>query len=171
MKRIVCMLFVALTLCTDSWAQNELAEDSIEITFNILTPKENSLTSEQRTEIKSVLEAVLARTESSGAVGETPFVIIPDIKNVSTDMTEGSKEAFLLIKGELVLIAKNRYDGISCQESSIPLKELVEVEKADDPKLLLIRSINPKDRRFVRFIRTTQRRIVEKYRGSALEVP
>jgi len=165
MKEVI--LFLSFVLCAaNSAAQDERAsQDSIEINFAVVIPKENSLTSTQRTEIKNKLEQVLARTQSSGAVNNTPFVIVPEVKVKNTETTSGAKVTFTLVEGDLTLIVKNKYDGTAYNEISIPLKELVEANRVDDPKLILIQKINPKDRRFVRFIRTTEARIAKQYSG------
>ncbi len=164
-------LFLSFVLCAvNSAAQDERAsQDSIEVNFAVVVPKENSLTSIQRTEIKGKLEQILARTQSSGAENNTPFVIIPEVK--ATETTAVAKETFILIEGELTLIVKNRYDGTAYNEISIPLKELVEASHVDDPKLILIQKINPKDRRFVRFIRTTEGRIAKQYSEKLIDIP
>lgn len=170
MKKVVFFLFVILW-DVNSVAQNErISQDSMEVNFAIAIPKENSLTSIQRTEIKNKLEQILARTQSSGVMNETPFVIVPEVKIKAADMTAGAKETFTVIEGEMTLIVKNRYDGTAYNEIVIPLKEMVEVSHTGDPKLILIQKINPKDRRFVRFVRTTQERIAKQYSGKVIDI-
>ncbi|MBQ7869959.1 MAG: hypothetical protein IJ355_06515 [Prevotella sp.] len=171
MRQILFFLFIVL-FCADCKAQTvEAAQDSIEITFAVVTPKECSLTSVQRKELKLMLEKVLARTQSAGVPNRTPFVIVPDVTVKTIDTTSGAKETFTLIDGELSLVVKNQYDGSVYNEITIPLKELTETGRVDDPKLVLIRKINPRDRQFVRFVRTTKDRIAGKYSGKVVDVP
>lgn len=146
-------------------------KDSMDVAFAIVIPAGNTLTSAQRKEIRLKLETVLARTKSAGEVKKTPFVIVPELRVLSTDVTAGAKETFTLVEGELTLTVKNRYNGTAYNELVMPLKEMVAGKRVADPVSVLIRKIEPKDRRFVRFINTSQKRIAEHYAGGAVEVP
>lgn len=172
MKKILLALIVITCLSTGKvQGQDASQQDSIEVGFAIAVPEDNSLTFDQRKEIKVKLEAILARTLSSSAVNKTPFVIVPELNNVTTESTAGGKQTSILIEGELTLIVKNRYDGTSYNEVIVPLKEVVEASRVNDPKIILIRSINVKDRRFVRFIKNSQNRIVEYYENKSIVIP
>lgn len=170
MKYRIAFLLLSFVMSIDCFAQ-DIKQDSIDITFAIVIPKEKSLDAEQRVEIKNKLELVLARLQCAGAIEKTPFVIVPEINIIETSVTVGAKETFVLLEGELVLVAKNRYDGTAYNEVTIPLKRMVKETSVKSPKSDLIQEINPKDKHFTRFIRNTQRRIVEHYSGSAVEVP
>lgn len=170
--RIIFFLLTLMLLPIGSFAQEEVEnKDSIEVTFAVVIPKEKSLDAGQRIEIKNKLEAVLARLQCAGAIEKTPFVIVPELDITSTSVTAGAKEAFVFIEGNLVLVAKNRYDGTAYNELTIPLKKLVNGKNVKDYKSELIQEINPKDRRFVRFIRNTQQRIVKQYSEGFMEIP
>lgn len=167
--RTAVLLFLFFIVCHNMSAQDEIAisNDSIEINFNIVIPKEKTLSSDLRLELKDKLELALARNGCSGPEG-TPFVIVPDVKVINTGITSGTKETFTLIEGECILVAKNKFDGTAFNETNIPLKELVKSGKVGNPIHVLIQSINPKDKRFIRFFRTTQKRISDYYAEKAI---
>lgn len=170
--RITFFLLALMFLSAGSSAQEaDAGNDSVEVTFTIVIPKEISLDTEQRMEIKSKLEAALAKLQCAGAAAKTPFVLIPEINVTGTNVTSGTKEAFVLIEGDLILVAKNRYDGTAYNELTLPLQKIVTGKSVNNPKSELIKEINPKDRRLIRFIRNTRQRIVGKYSGGYVEVP
>lgn len=172
MKKILLTLIAIISVITGK-AQSEDTpqQDSIEVNFAIAIPEDNSLTFEQRKEIKLKLETILARTQSAGAVKKTPFVIVPELRIISTESTAGSKRVSTLIEGELTLVVKNRYDGTSYNEVVIPLKEVVERGQFKDTMMALIKCINTNDRRFVRFIKKSQNRIAENFENKSIDIP
>ena len=152
-------------------AQSSAAGDSMEVAFSVVIPKEVSLNAAERNEMRQKLEVMLARTQTFAPEGKSPFVIVPEVKVTSKETTAGAKETFTLVEGELVLLVKNRYNGTAYNELSMELRQLVKTQEAIDAKMLLIKGINPKDKRFVRFVRTTQNRIAEYFEGNAVDVP
>ena len=171
MKKIFNLLILVF-ICQSVYSQTSSSEnDSIDICFEIVTPKECSLNASQRDEIKSKLNLLLARTGTAGAVAQTPFVIVPDIKLTDKNNSGGTLQQMTFIEGELTLIVRNRYDGISYNELTLPLKGLAETKKELDPIMRLINNINIKDRRLTRFIRLSCDRIVSYYSGRTVEVP
>ena len=145
--------------------------DSIEISFAVSVPQESGLGAEQRKAIREKLERVLARTGAAAEGGQTPFVVVPSISAVSTSSTDGLTRNRTLVEGELVLLVRNRHDGTLYNEMSVSLREVVDISNPDSPTDILIKAINPKDRRFTRFIRVSRERITERYEGKVLEIP
>lgn len=148
----------------------ETPTDTVEVTFTVGFQNDCRLDSGERAELAKKIERILARTESAGTSAGTPFVIVPDITDISTETAEGLMEPQTLIEGELTLLVKNRYDGTVYNEVTVTLRRLVPAGKVQDPAALLIAEIDPKDRKFTRFIRTSRNRIAEKYEGKVLEI-
>ena len=140
------------------------AQDSIAVDFAVLIPETSVLTQMQQDELVKKIETILARTNSSGDVEQTPFVIVPDVSVTSTKTTESGLTPMTLIEGELLLLAKNRQDGVIYNQLSVTLRETVQETAAGDPVMTLIRSIKPRESRYVRFIRVSRERIAERYK-------
>ena len=140
------------------------AQDSIAVDFAVLIPETCALTQMQQDELVKKVETILARTNSSGDVEQTPFVIVPDVSVTGTKTTESGLTPMTLIEGELLLLAKNRHDGVIYNQLSVTLRETVQETAAGDPVMTLIRSIKPRESRYVRFIRVSRERIAERYK-------
>lgn len=159
---ILCLLFSLASQAQDSIVSKK---DSVEVAFTISFSKANKLTTSQRQELKDKLTAVLARTQTSGLIN-SQFSIEPDVKLTNRQTTASTKETMTLIEGELTLVAKNRYTGKAYNEQTIHLRELVRGISIPDPEFVLIKAINVKDKRFVRFVKTSINRIVEYYQSN-----
>lgn len=158
---IIVFLFVAM-LCQAQNTEDSKDSVAVEVAFTTVFPKTSNLTTVQRRELKDKLDAVLARTQTAGSK-DTPFIIEPQLTVTGKSTTRTTLEPITLIEGELLLIVKNRYDGKAYNELTIPLRESVSGAKVADPELTLIRSINPKDKRFVGFVHKSVNRIVAYY--------
>lgn len=144
------------------WETSCCAQDSIQVDFVISIPRTCKLTSAQQHELKQKLESIVARANAFGNVTTTSYVIEPNLIVTDVKPTEGTKVPMTLVQGELVLLAKDQRNGILYNELTIPLKEIVQAASDKDGATLLIRSIKPRDARFVRFIRIAKKRIAEK---------
>lgn len=153
------------------WGRNVCAQDSISVDFSVVIPETCTLPAAQRLELKEKLESAVARSNASGDAETTPFVIVPDLIVTDVKTAESTVLPLTLIQGELVLLVKNRYDGSVYNELTVPLKETRQGGGDKDAAQALIRSINPKDARFVRFIRVSRKRIIEKYKDTELVIP
>lgn len=147
------------------------AQDSISVNFSIVIPQTSKLTASQRLELKEKLERVIARTNTSGPIDETPFVIVPNLVVTSIKQTEGALCPFILAEGELSLFVKNRYDGSIYNQLTVKLQKTFQGNQKENATLQLIRSVNSRDTRFVRFIKTSKKRILEKYANDAIVIP
>lgn len=164
-KYILGLCLAALSLATT------YAQDSISVNFAIVIPETSKLTASQRLELKEKLERIIARTNTSGPIDETPFVIVPNLVVTYIKQTEGTLCPLMLAKGELSLFVKNRYDGSIYNQLTVQLQNTFEGNQKENAALQLIRSIPWRDTRFVRFIKTSKKRILEKYANDAIVIP
>lgn len=159
MTRKVFLLFVCLF---SLMGIGGYAQDSVRVDFTIAISQESKLTYAQQQELNRKLAGIVARSNASGSEATTPYRIEADLIVTAIKATEGTLVPMTLIQGELLLLAKNRLDGTLYNQLTIPLKETTQADSDKDNALALIRSIKPRDTRFVRFIRTSQKRIAEK---------
>lgn len=150
-------LFILFVLCLPLKAQN-----STDIVFSVVISETKEMTSTQCDELKEKMEQIVARTNASGNADTSPFTIVANVKVTDVKTTEGGMQPMKLVQGELNLLVKNRNDGIVYNELSISLNKLYQEASKVDELTQLIRSIKPKDARFVRFIKTSQKRILNK---------
>lgn len=162
--------FAALLLFSSLSCIKCKAQDSIAINFTISFPENTTLTTTQRQELTTKVESIIARTNSSGG-NDSPFVIVPTLTVTGEQTTESAIVTVTLVEGELQLIVKNKHDGTIYNELTTTLQATRRQNDTTDGATLLIRAVNTRDSRFVRFIRTTKKRIAERYADCAIELP
>lgn len=147
------------------------AQDSISVDFSVVIPETVKLSQVQRAELRLKLETVIARTNLSGDSENTPFVIVPNVTIGDVKNTGGGINPIKLVQGELHVFVKNRYDGTIYHELTMPLQKTLQGGADKDEMLQLIKSIQPKDSRFVRFMKTAKKRILKRYQDKEIVLP
>lgn len=154
-----------------AFSSNAFAQETISIEFATAIPVASKLSTDQRLLLKEKIEQLLARTNTSGNIESTPFVIVPDIIIETTSVSEGTIYPVTMIQGKLVLLVKNKYDGTVFNELSINLVNTIKENVHKDAISLLIDSININEPRFVKFIKISQKRILERYKDDGIVIP
>lgn len=159
MKYIFTLLTLWLSTAI-SFAQSASSEQSTtsDVTFDVAVQKGSGFTQSQMTAIVTKLQAVLARSAVSGN-GKSSYVLIPTVTITNKDTAENSISPIIVIRGELTIIAMNRYNQTAYNELTIPLTVSQAVTTKSDDILSLINSFNIRDKRIVRFLKVTQKRI------------
>lgn len=136
------------------------AQDNIH--FVAGTPAQNGMSAKNLSALKLKVEQIIARNNAGAASATNPFIIQPELVVGETKKTEGLLRDVTLVMGELSLTARNKFDG------SVYGTAVIEVQgdatgSADEAISSLISGIKVTDPAFVRFIRTSRKRIAEFY--------
>ena len=126
------------------------------------TPAQQGLSQKTIDALKLKVEQIIARNNAGAASVYNAFVIQPELVLGVTKKTEGLLRDVTLVTGEFSLTARNKYDD------SVYGTAVIEVQgdatgSKEDAIASLISSIKVTDPAFVRFIRTTRKRIAEFY--------
>lgn len=162
MKRFLLITILCLTALI-GYGQNvgeEVGQDPVEVSFDVLVSKNTTLTANQQSLLKTKLEAAVARANFGGN-GKSPFVIVPAVSFGDAKTAENSISPITIVNGELTLIVKNRIDGKTYNELTIPLKTSQPITSKKDNVSLLIEAINIRDKRIVRFLKVSRKRIAD----------
>lgn len=108
--------------------------------------------------LKSKVQQILDRNSAGMAGIGGVFAVVPELNVVESKSTEGLVQNVSVIKGELVLDARNRHDGSSYYSVTVPLQTTVK-QAGGDQVLQLAKSIKVTDPVYVRFIRTARKNI------------
>ena len=157
MRNKIFALAVALAAATGAMAQ-DAAADGANIMFGVKMPEPTQWSEEASGLLKSKVEQILGRC-GAGAAGERDvFVVEPTVNVGETARTEGLVQNVATLSGELVLAAKNRYDGSVYYSTTVPLKV---ASKGSDSEAVtsLVRSIKPGDAAYVRFVRNARKKV------------
>lgn len=136
------------------------AQDNIH--FVAGTPTQKGLSQKNMDALKLKVEQIIARNNAGTASLYNAFVIQPELVLGETKKTEGLLRDVTLVTGEFSLTARNKYDD------SVYGTAVIEVQgdatgSKDDAIASLISDIKVTDPAFVRFIRTTRKRIADFY--------
>ena len=136
------------------------AQDNIH--FVAGTPTQKGLSQKNMDALKLKVEQIIARNNAGTASLYNAFVIQPELVLGETKKTEGLLRDVTLVTGEFSLTARNKYDD------SVYGTAVIEVQgdatgSKDDAIASLISGIKVTDPAFVRFIRTTRKRIADFY--------
>lgn len=151
------MILCALLLVVPLWAAAQEA-----IHFVAGTPAQPGLSQKTIDALRLKTEQILARNNAGAAPAHGAFVLQPELRLGEVKKTEGLLREVTLVGGEFSLTARNRYDG------SIYGTAVIEVQgdaagSREEALSSLISGIKVTDPAFVRFIRTTRKRIAEHY--------
>ena len=136
------------------------AQDNIHFVAD--TPTQKGLSQKNMDALKLKVEQIIARNNAGTASLYNAFVIQPELVLGETKKTEGLLRDVTLVTGEFSLTARNKYDD------SVYGTTVIEVQgdatgSKDDAIASLISGIKVTDPAFVRFIRTTRKRIADFY--------
>lgn len=126
------------------------------------TPAQQGLNQKTIDALKLKVEQIIARNNAGAASVYNAFVIQPELLLGETKKTEGLLRDVTLVMGEFSLTARNKYDDSVYGTAVIPVQGDATGSK-EDAIASLISSIKVTDPAFVRFIRTTRKRIAEFY--------
>ena len=150
-------LFLLVTIICLGNVTSIIAQDTIAVKFAVSIPKSSKLNVEQSNELKEKIQMILGRDNAYDA--SSGYYIVPSVKVIETKVSEGTLRPFATTEGELTL---NTCHGEQIINSlTIKLRDTYAADEKTDPTLRLIRAINTKDRRYVRYIRNSQNRITQ----------
>lgn len=126
------------------------------------TPTQKGLSQKNKDALKLKVKQIIARNNAGAASLYNAFVIQPELVLGATKKTEGLLRDVTLVTGEFSLTARNKYDD------SVYGTAVIEVQgdaagNQEEAIASLISGIKVTDPAFVRFIRTTRKRIAEFY--------
>lgn len=155
MKKNTLFCFLLLLFALNASAQEE-------IHFVAGMPAQNGMPANAVNALKLKVEQIIARNNAGATSVYNAFVIQPELVLGETKKTEGLLRDVTLVTGEFSLTARNKYDD------SVYGTVVVEVQgdatgSKDAAISSLISSIKVTDPAFVRFIRTSRKRIAEFY--------
>lgn len=133
-----------------------------EIHFVAGMPAQNGMPANAVNALKLKVEQIIARNNAGATSVHNAFVIQPELVLGETKKTEGLLRDVTLVTGEFSLTARNKYDGSVYGTVVIDVQGDATGSK-DAAISSLISSIKVTDPAFVRFIRTTRKRIAEFY--------
>lgn len=133
-----------------------------EIHFVAGMPAQNGMPADAVNALKLKVEQIIARNNAGATSVHNAFVIQPELVLGETKKTEGLLRDVTLVTGEFSLTARNKYDGSVYGTVVIDVQGDATGSK-DAAISSLISSIKVTDPAFVRFIRTTRKRIAEFY--------
>lgn len=133
------------------------------------TPAQQGMSAKNQNALKLKVEQIIARNNAGAASVYNAFVIQPELVPGETKKTEGLLRDVTLVTGEFSLTARNKYDD------SLYGTVVIEVQgdaagSTDDAIASLISGIKVTDPAFVRFIRTTRKRIAEFYQQNCPDI-
>lgn len=155
MKKNTLFCFLLLLLALSASAQEE-------IHFVAGMPAQNGMPANAVNALKLKVEQIIARNNAGATSVHNAFVIQPELVLGETKKTEGLLRDVTLVTGEFSLTARNKYDGSVYGTVAIDVQGDATGSK-DAAISSLISSIKVTDPAFVRFIRTTRKRIAEFY--------
>ncbi|NDV58103.1 hypothetical protein D0T85_08310 [Bacteroides sp. 519] len=125
-------------------------------------PTQDGISEKVKNAMKLKVEQIIARNNAGANSLYNAFVIVPELTITDTRSTEGLIRDVTLLTGEFTLTAKNRYDD------SIYGNVIIEVSgdatgNQEAAMAALLNGIKSNNPAFLRFIRTTRKRIVEYY--------
>lgn len=155
MKKNTLFCFLLFLLALNASAQEE-------IHFVAGMPTQKGLPANALNALKLKVEQIIARNNAGATSVHNAFVIQPELVLGETKKTEGLLRDVTLVTGEFSLTARNKYDD------SVYGTVVIEVQgdatgSKDAAISSLISSIKVTDPAFVRFIRTSRKRIAEFY--------
>lgn len=153
MRKIFVFMAIIYTLLT----LPTYAQDSIATRFSLAIQKGNTLTAIQKDELKEKFQAVLARADAYAANSE--YIVSVNIRITDTKVSEGTLRPFTTVEGELTLQTHNKKSGTVMNATTVKLQDTYAEDGHTDPMTRLIRAINLRDSRYVRFIRNSRNRI------------
>lgn len=139
------------------------AADQENIHFVAGTPTQEGMSRKNRDALKLKVEKIIARNNAGAVSLYSAFIIQPELILGETKKTEGLLREVTLVTGELSLTARNKYDGSLYGTVVLELQGDATGGK-DEAIASLIAGIKVTDPAFVRFIRTTRKRIADSYR-------
>lgn len=133
------------------------------------TPAQQGMSAKNLNALKQKVEQIIARNNAGAASVYNAFVIQPELVLGETKKTEGLLRDVTLVAGEFSLTARNKYDD------SLYGTVVIEVQgdatgSTDEAIASLISGIKATDPAFVRFIRTTRKRIAEFYNQNCPDI-
>ena len=141
-------------------AQEPAAADGQDIMFGVKLPEKTTLSQASSDLLRSKVEQILGRCNAGAAGDRDVFVVEPTVNVGDENRTEGLVQNVASLSGELVLAAKNRYDGSVYYTTTVPLKVAAKGTSAE-METALVRSIKPSDAVYVRFVRNARRNIAQ----------
>lgn len=133
-----------------------------EIHFVAGMPAQNGMPADAVNALKLKVEQIIARNNAGATSVHNAFVIQPELVLGETKKTEGLLRDVTLVTGEFSLTARNKYDG--SVYGTVVIDVQGDATGSKDAAIgSLISSIKVTDPAFVRFIRTTRKRIAEFY--------
>lgn len=163
-KRLYLLILVLATYFGVS------AQETIDINYDIVITESAKLDKSERELLRQKLESILSRCSLSGTK-ESPFVVVPSLHVEDPVTSTMGVRSQTIFKGELTLLVKNRYDGDAINQMSFPLTKVISTKKGINIRFLLINEIPVKNPAFVKFFRTTTKRIAKKYSEKELIIP
>lgn len=139
---------------TDSIATAELPQSADDVMFGAVVT-DSRLSADNAALLQSKMEQILGRCNAGASGSDGFFVVVPTINQGETGRTEGLVKNVATLSGELVLTAKNRYDGSVYYSATVPLKAVAKGDATDGDNML-IRSIKVTNPVYVRFVRNAR---------------
>lgn len=134
-----------------------------EIQFKAVAPPQSSGLSDAASELLlSKVNQILNRNSAASGGDFGVFIVEPSLTVSDTQSTSGMVQNVSVVKGELVLTAKNDYDNSAYYSVTVPLKATTKKTGVDNHELLA-RSIKITEPVFVRFIRTARENISKSF--------
>lgn len=165
MKKIISCLAALLApaaVCmaqTDSIPAVEIPQTEEDVMFGVLMPQ-SRLNADNAALLESKMEQIIGRCNAGASATDGFFVVVPTVNAGELVKTEGLMQNVASQSGELVLAAKNRFDGSVYYTTTVPLKAAAKGDHIDADKLL-ISSIKPSDAVYVRFVRNARANILK----------
>ncbi len=154
MKHRFFTALLAMALSVGLLAQENAGED---IMFGVKLPSGTTLSAEASKLLKSKVEQILGRCNAGAAGDRDVFVVEPTVNVGEEVRSEGLVQNVATLSGDLVLAAKNRYDGAVYYSVTVPLKAAG--KGSADMEMALVRSIKPTDAVYVRFVRNARKNV------------
>jgi len=134
-----------------------------DIAFRLLPLKHtDEVTQDAAAVIDSKLATAFTRVEALSENQEWALVVEPELIIEESAATEGMIREVIRIKADLVLTAKNSYDGHTFATTTLPLSATAAGGRAKAMKALA-GSLKPAAPVFVRFVKQARQRIAEYY--------
>ena len=148
--------------------QTEVYES--DVAFQAVKPEGKNLTEAQKTALQNKIERIIAKNNAGTTSEHNAFGIKADIDILDKKSSAGLVRNVTVLTAEVTLTAFNIEDGSIYYTNSVSL----ETDVVGDAKVAmdkLINSIKVTDPQFVRFIRTSKKRIAQWYNDRGLPLP
>lgn len=150
-KGFLSLLIALLFASTPVFAQTE-------VNFVAAPPAQTGISEAASELLRSKVQQILDRNSAGMAGIGGVFAVVPQLNATESKSTEGLVQNVSVLKGELILEARNIFDGSSYYSVTVPLQATVK-QVGGDQQLLLAKSIKVTDPVYVRFIRTARKNI------------